>query len=111
VSLKSRLGTIVCFAALKARLRTVFCCAVLEVGALTGMPMRVEEIRALMEALAKPKVARENPDRPDEGDRLPDTDDSGVRIRRGWWLLPRPPGRVLAAPRPARRGWRRWRIF
>jgi hypothetical protein len=110
VSLKSRSGAVLCFAALKARLRTVCCCAVLEVGALTGLPMRVEEIRALMEALAKPKIARENPDRPDEGDRVPDADGNGVRVRRGWWLLPRPPGWVLAAPRPARRRGR-WRIF
>ena len=109
MSLKSRLGAVLCFVALKARLRTVFCCALLEVGALTGVPMRVDEIRALMHALAQPKGARENPDRPDDGDRLPD--DDGVRIRRGWWLLPRPSGRVLAAARPARRRWRRWRIF
>jgi hypothetical protein len=98
-----------CFVALKSRLRTVFCCAVLEIGALTGVPMRVEEIRALMNALAQPKVARENPDRPDEGDRLPDTDDDGVRLQRGWWLLPRPSGRMVAARRPVRRWWMPWR--
>jgi len=53
---------------LKSRLRTLLCCVVLEVGALAGVPMRPDEIRELMNALAQPKLARVLPDRPDEGD-------------------------------------------
>lgn len=53
---------------LKSRLRTLLCCVVLEVGALTGVPMRPDEIRELMNTLAQPKLARVLPDRPDDGD-------------------------------------------
>ena len=52
---------------LKRRLRTIFCCLVLEWGALTGVPMRPEEIRELMQSLNKPKLAQTNPDRTDDG--------------------------------------------
>jgi hypothetical protein len=89
---------------LKKKLRTLLCCVVLEVGALTGVPMRPDEIRELMDTLAKPKLARTNPDRTDEGD------GSDVTIRRGWRLA-RPTGRSAASSRPRRRWWRRWRIF
>jgi hypothetical protein len=90
---------------LKKRLRTLVCCIVLEVGALAGVPMRPDEISELMNTLAQPKLAKTNPDRPDEGD------DGDVTIRGGWKLLPRPPGRSAALSRPTRRWWRRWRIF
>jgi hypothetical protein len=63
---------------LKSRLRTLLCCAVLEVGALTGMAMRPDEIEELMHTLAQPKLARVNPDRPDDGDRPSPAD---LRIR------------------------------
>jgi hypothetical protein len=96
---------------LKSRVRTVLCCVVLELGALTGVPMRPEEIRELMNTLAQPKLARTNPDRPDDGDQPPDPEDGDVRIRRGWRLLPRPPGRFGASTRPTRRWWSRWRLF
>ena len=52
----------------KGKLRTLLCCLVLEVGALTGVPMRPDEIRELMDTLARPKLARILPDRPDDGD-------------------------------------------
>jgi len=52
---------------LKLRLRTLLCCVVLEVGALTGVPMRPDEIQELMNTLNQPKLARTNPDRPDDG--------------------------------------------
>ena len=94
---------------LKSRLRTILCCVVLEVGALTGVPMRPDEIRELMDTLAQPKLARTNPDRPDEGDLPPDADERNVRIRRGWRLFP--PGRHAALTRPTKRWWRRWRLF
>ena len=108
MSLKSRLQTIVCVVSLKARLRTIFCCFVLELGALTGVPMRPDEISELMHTLAQPKLARTNPDRPDEGDLPAAADGEHVRIRRGWRLLPRPPGYAAAHPRAARRWWARW---
>ena len=92
---------------LKSRLRTVLCCFVLEIGALTGVPMRPEEIRALMDTLAKPKLARTNPDRPDEGDLPPAEDGRDVRIRRGWRLLSLP-GRSAVSTRQAKPWWRRW---
>jgi hypothetical protein len=92
---------------LRSRVRTLLCCVVLELGALTGVPMRPEEIRAMMNALAQPKLARTNPDRPDDGDLPPDPEDQHVRIRRGWRLLPRPPGRRAASTRPVTRWWQR----
>ena len=52
----------------KRRLRTLFCCAVLELGALTGVPMRPEEIRDLLQTLNKPKIAQTNPQRTADGD-------------------------------------------
>lgn len=73
---------------LKSRLRTVLCCVVLEVGALTGVPMRPDEIRELMDTLARPTLARTNPDRSDDGDLPPAVEGRDVRIRRGWRLLP-----------------------
>ena len=41
----------------KKRLRTLLLCAALEVGVLSGVPMRPEEIRALMNQLNQPKLA------------------------------------------------------
>lgn len=94
---------------LKTRLRTLLCCVVLEIGALTGVPMRPDEIQELMNTLAQPKLARTNPDKPDDGE--PGGKDGNVTIRRGWRLLPRPPGRSAASSRPTRRWWTRFRIF
>ena len=42
---------------LKKRLRTIFLCAALEFGVLSGMPMRPEEIRALMDQINRPTMA------------------------------------------------------
>ena len=94
---------------LKSRLRTVLCCVALQLGALSGVPMRPDEIQELMNGLAQPKLARTNPDRPDDGDPPVDAD-SHVRIRRGWRILPRPPVRA-ATPSATPRWWRRWRLF
>ena len=96
---------------LKSRLRTLLCCAVLQVGALTGVPMRPDEIQELMNTLAQPKLARVNPDRPDDGDRPPDGEDSHLRIRRGWRLLSRPTERSAPVARSVRRWSWRWRPF
>jgi hypothetical protein len=95
---------------LRSKLRTIVCCAALQLGALSGVPMRPDEIQELMNTLAQPKLARTNPDRPDDGDLPPEADVSGVRIRRGWMLLRRPE-RSTAVTRQARRWWTRWRLF
>jgi hypothetical protein len=42
---------------LKKRLRTIFVCAALELGVLSGVPMRPEEIRALMHQISRPSLA------------------------------------------------------
>lgn len=95
---------------LQSRLRTVLCCLVLEIGAVAGVPMRPEEIRELMDTLAQPKLARTNPDRPDDGDLPPAVDGEDVRIRRGWGLVPLLPRRSVVPARLKTRWWRRWRI-
>ena len=53
---------------LRKRLRTLMVCVVLEFGALIGMPMRPEEIKALMETMNQPKIAHTTPDEHDKGD-------------------------------------------
>jgi len=52
----------------RQRLRTVFLCAVLEFAALTGAPMRPEEIRSLMQTMNQPKVVHVLPEEEDSGD-------------------------------------------
>ena len=42
---------------LKTRLRTIVMCAALELGVLSGVPMRPEEIRALMHQISQPTLA------------------------------------------------------
>jgi hypothetical protein len=41
----------------KKKLRTMFLCVALELGVLSGVPMRPEEIRALMNQMNQPKLA------------------------------------------------------
>lgn len=53
---------------LKIRLRVVFVCAVLELGALSGVPMRPEQIQELMHGMNLPKVAHELPEEETGGD-------------------------------------------
>ncbi len=60
------------FVSIKKRLRTIFLCAALEVGVLAGVPMRPEEIRALMDQMNQPKVAHVLPSDDDSGDDPPD---------------------------------------
>jgi hypothetical protein len=52
---------------IKRRLRTLLCCGVLELGALFGMPMRMEEIERLLRSLASPQVAHTNPEENEQG--------------------------------------------
>jgi hypothetical protein len=50
------------------RLRTLFVCAMLEFAALTGMPMRPEEIQELMRTMDRPTLAHVNPETEDDSD-------------------------------------------
>ena len=52
------------------RLRTVFVCLALELGVLTGVPMRPEQIRELLNQLNQPKLAHTLPGEEDSGDPL-----------------------------------------
>ena len=52
----------------KQRLRTLLCCIVFEIGALSGVPMRPEQIQDLMHTLNAPKIAQTNPERNTDGD-------------------------------------------
>jgi hypothetical protein len=56
---------------LKTRLRTIFMCAVLELGVLSGVPMRPEEIRSLMNQINQPKLAHVLPTDDRTGGDLP----------------------------------------
>ena len=56
---------------LKTRLRTIFMCAALELGALSGVPMRPEQIRSLMNQLNQPKLAHVLPADEQSGDDPP----------------------------------------
>ena len=47
---------------LKERLRTIVLCAALELGVMLGVPMRPEEIRALMNQMNQPKQAHALPE-------------------------------------------------
>lgn len=49
------------------RLRTIVLCAALELGVLSGVPMRPEEIRALMQQINQPKLAHVLPAEDEDG--------------------------------------------
>ena len=55
----------------KKRLRTIFVCVALELGVLSGVPMRPDEIRALMNQINQPKLAHELPADEEDGDDPP----------------------------------------
>ena len=54
--------------AVRKQLRTVVVCVVLEFGAMIGVPMRPEEIEALMRTMNQPQVAHTLPDESENGD-------------------------------------------
>lgn len=54
---------------LRLRLRTVFLLAVLELGAISGVPMPPEKIRALMDAINRQKLAHTRPSEQQNGDK------------------------------------------
>ncbi len=55
-----------------SRLRTILVCTMLEFAALTGMPMRPEEIKSLMQTMNQPKLAHVIPDESERGDGDPE---------------------------------------
>ena len=64
---------------LKKRLRTIFLCAALELGVLSGVPMRPEEIRVLMNQINQPKLAQTLPASEQPGDAPPGPSNSDTR--------------------------------
>ena len=57
---------------IKKRLRTILLCAALEIGVLAGVPMRPEEIRALMHQMNQPTIAHVLPSEDERGNDPPD---------------------------------------
>ena len=55
-----------------SRLRTILVCAMLECAALTGMPMRPEEIKELMRTMNQPKLAHVLRDEDERDDKDPE---------------------------------------
>jgi hypothetical protein len=53
---------------LRSRLRTVFLLGVLELGAISGVPMPPENIRALMDSINRQKLAHTLPSEQQSGD-------------------------------------------
>jgi hypothetical protein len=56
------------FVSLRSRLRTVFLLVVLEFGAMIGVPIPPEKIRALMTAINRQKLAHSLPSEQRDGD-------------------------------------------
>ncbi len=50
------------------KLRNVLFCAILAVSSVRGVPMRADEVEALMAAMREPKVAHTLPDEDHDGD-------------------------------------------
>ena len=57
---------------IKKRLRTIFLCAALEIGVIAGVPMRPEEIRALVHQINQPTLAHVLPSEDERGNDIPD---------------------------------------
>lgn len=53
---------------LKRSLRNVIACCVLEFAVLTGIPMRPEHVKELMQLMNQPKLAQTDPAESDSGD-------------------------------------------
>jgi hypothetical protein len=53
---------------LASRLRVVFICAALQLGVFSGVPMRPEQIQALMHQMNQPKLAHVLPAHEEGGD-------------------------------------------
>lgn len=66
----------------KKRLRAIFLCAALELGVLSGVPMRPDEIRALMNLMNQPKLAHVLPSDEDGRSDPPDGMSRSSRDRR-----------------------------
>jgi hypothetical protein len=74
---------------LKARLRAIFLCLVLECGAITGVPMTPEKIRAVLESMHQPKLAQVLPTEDDEGGEPPEALVVAVQQKMGTWQVNR----------------------
>jgi hypothetical protein len=59
------------------RFRTIVLCAALELGVLSGVPMRPEEVRALMQQINQPKLAHVLPVEEEGGGDPPPPPSSG----------------------------------
>ena len=55
-----------------SRLRTILVCTMLEFAAVTGIPMRPEEIKSLMQTMNQPKLAHVIRDESERGDGEPE---------------------------------------
>jgi len=66
---------------LEKRLRTIFLCAALELGVLSGVPMRPEDIRALMNQINRPTLAHVLPTDDQSGDDAADSGNGDVEAR------------------------------
>ena len=53
---------------LASRLRVLVVCVALEMGVFSGVPMRPDEIQALMNQMNQPEIAHVLPSENDEGD-------------------------------------------
>ena len=61
---------------LKKRLRTILVCVALEFGVLSGVPMRPDEIRALIDQINQPKLAQALPASEEPRNDLPEPSNS-----------------------------------
>lgn len=52
----------------RERLRAMLVCATLQIGVIWGVPMRPEQIQALMHAMSQPQLAHVIPEEDEEGD-------------------------------------------
>ena len=52
----------------RQRLRTIFLCGAIELAVLSGVPMRPEEIRELMQTMNQPKIVHTLPEEEETGD-------------------------------------------
>ena len=53
---------------MKGRLRVIFVCSILEFGALSGVPMRPDQIQELMRTMNQPTLAHALPTENENGD-------------------------------------------
>jgi len=87
-----------------SRLRVFVVCMALEMGVLSGVPMRPDEIRQLMNQMNQPKLAHALPSGNDEGNDVPPDLVHSL-------LTDVPPALAPATPRPERFARQAWDRF